>query len=186
VFGAGPANAQLVLVGEAPGDAEDRAGHPFVGPAGRELDAALARAALPRELIYVTNAVKHFKFERRGARRIHQRPTRGEVNACSQWLQAELAQLRPVGILALGATAAGAVIGWDFRVTRQRGVAVQSELAPVVMGTIHPSAILRGEPSQRDAERAALVADLTAFTRAVEQHLGHPLPVAAGAKPVRA
>ena len=160
VFGEGRAGARAMLVGEQPGDREDREGRPFVGPAGRLLDDALEEAGIDRSLAYVTNVVKHFKWTPRGKRRIHQKPSWGEVAACRPWLDAELAVVRPDVLVCLGATAAQALLGRQFRVTKQRGHPVDSDLAPVVLATIHPSAILRMEGAEREAELAALVADL--------------------------
>ncbi|XAN01779.1 UdgX family uracil-DNA binding protein [Rhodococcus aetherivorans] len=168
VFGAGPATARLVLVGEQPGDLEDRAGEPFVGPAGRLLDRALEEAGIDRGEVYVTNAVKHFKFERAaaGGRRIHKKPARGEVVACRPWLVAELRAVQPDVLVCLGATAAQSLLGPSFRVTAHRGEIlhldgeVQIPSAPAVVATIHPSAILRGPAEQRDEALAGLVADL--------------------------
>lgn len=161
VFGQGPARARLVLVGEQPGDREDREGRPFVGPAGRELDRGLEAAGIERRDVYLTNAVKHFKYRARGRRRIHQRPDAAEVRACLPWLRAELEVVRPRGLVCLGATAAQALLGRGFRVTRERGTLVESGLAPVVSATIHPSAILRApDGAARQAERAAFAEDL--------------------------
>jgi uracil-DNA glycosylase family protein len=161
VFGEGLKKAEIVLVGEQPGDREDREGRPFVGPAGRVLDEALADAGIDRRLAYVTNAVKHFKWEGRGKRRIHQKPNAEELAACRPWLDAELSVLDPQVLVALGATAAQALLGRSFRVTKQRGVPVESDLAPNVLATVHPSSILRApdEAARREAY-AALVADL--------------------------
>src|SRR5688500_18744573 len=161
VFGEGLAKAEVVFVGEQPGDREDREGRPFVGPAGRVLDEALAEAGIDRRLAYVTNAVKHFKWEARGKRRIHQKPNAEELAACRPWLDAELSVLDPQVLVALGATAAQALLGRSFRVTKQRGVRVASDLAPNVLATVHPSSILRapGEAARREAY-AAFVADL--------------------------
>jgi uracil-DNA glycosylase len=147
-----------MLVGEAPGDQEDLAGRPFVGPAGALLDRALDEAGIDRDVAYVTNAVKHFKWKARGPRRIHEKPTWTEQVACRPWLDAELAVVQPRVLVCLGATAAQALLGRAFRVTKQRGTPVDSPLAEVVMATIHPSAILRAE--DRDAEYAGFVADL--------------------------
>jgi uracil-DNA glycosylase family protein len=167
VFGEGQPRARLMLVGEAPGDREDREGRPFVGPAGRELDRALEAAGLARDEVYLTNAVKHFKFHERGKRRIHAKPSRAEVKACWPWLAAELDALAPVGILALGATAAQALFGAAVRVTKDRGTPLESALAPVAMVTIHPSSILRARSdAEREAQRAAFGADVAAFAAA--------------------
>jgi uracil-DNA glycosylase len=161
VFGEGPARARVVFVGEQPGDAEDRAGKPFVGPAGRILDRALEAAGIARKLTYVTNAVKHFKFEERGKVRLHKRPSAGEVNACRPWLDAELETIKPAALVLLGATAAQAIFGRSFRVTRARGKPIASSLAPFVVATAHPSSILRAPDEEaRYAAFDALVADL--------------------------
>ncbi|MEA2172133.1 MAG: uracil-DNA glycosylase [Solirubrobacteraceae bacterium] len=168
VFGQGPRGARAVIVGETPGDQEDKAGEPFVGPAGRELDQALERAGLDRAELYVTNAVKHFKFEERGKRRIHQKPTRAEVKACMQWLEQELAAIRPLGLLAMGATAAQALLGSQVRVTKDRGQPLESARADLVMVTIHPSAILRARSDgERLQMREEFTADLQAFAAAL-------------------
>ena len=158
VFGEGAAKAEILFVGEQPGDQEDQVGRPFVGPAGKLFDRALAEAGIDRSVAYVTNAVKHFKWEARGKRRIHQKPNWSEIAACRPWLDAELRVVKPRVLTCLGATAAQALLGKQFRVTKQRGEPVQSELAPVVIATVHPSAILRAE--DRDAEFALFVADL--------------------------
>ena len=158
VFGEGPEDAQLMFVGEQPGDQEDKAGQPFVGPAGRIFDQALEEVGINRSRVYVTNAVKHFKWQPRGKRRIHQKPNAAELAACRPWLDAELAVVRPRVLVCLGATAAQALLGRSFRVTKQRGTPVDSTLAEVVIATIHPSAILRAE--DRDAEYAGFVDDL--------------------------
>ena len=161
VFGEGPRDAELMLVGEVPGDREDRTGRVFVGPAGRELDLALEEVGVSRADVYITNAVKHFKFLERGKRRIHQRPSRSEVRACNPWLHAEIAAVRPRALVLLGATAGQALIGASFRLGEARGRAIESELAELVTATSHPSAILRiREERERHALRAALVADL--------------------------
>jgi DNA polymerase len=163
VFGEGPARARLVLVGEMPGDREDRAGHVFVGPAGRELDKGLEAAGITRSDVYITNVVKHFKFEERGKRRIHQRPTKGEVDACLPWLRAELDVVKPRALVLLGATAGKALLGSSFRLTDARGKPIDSDLAPFVTATIHPSAILRAPDDEaRQAERRAFAEDLRA------------------------
>ncbi|MFL5818161.1 MAG: UdgX family uracil-DNA binding protein [Conexibacter sp.] len=161
VFGEGARRAELMLVGEQPGDREDVEGAPFVGPAGRELDRALAEAGIVRERVYLTNVVKHFRFKARGKRRIHQRPDAVHVAACRPWLDAELAVVRPQTLVCLGAVAAQALVGRDVRVTRDRGRPLASSLAPCVMATVHPSSILRApdEAARREA-RAAFVADL--------------------------
>jgi uracil-DNA glycosylase len=162
VFGEGSARATVMLVGEQPGDQEDKAGRPFVGPAGRVLDEALEAAGIDRGSAYVTNAVKHFKWEARGKRRIHAKPSWSEVAACSRWLDAELEAVRPPVLVCLGATAAQALLGRDFRVTRQRGTWVESDLAEHVTATIHPSAILRQRTDEdRHKEMEAFVNDLT-------------------------
>jgi DNA polymerase len=160
VFGEGTRSAAAMFVGEQPGDQEDRAGRPFVGPAGRLLDEALTEAGIDRGSTYVTNAVKHFKWEARGKRRIHQKPNWSEMTACRPWLEAELAVVRPDVLVLLGATAAQTLLGRQFRVTQSRGKLVDSDLAPKVTATIHPSAILRGDPEQRKSELAGFVDDL--------------------------
>jgi uracil-DNA glycosylase len=168
VFGEGAATAEIVFVGEQPGDKEDLAGRPFVGPAGRVLDDALEAAGIDRSLAYVTNAVKHFKWTARGKRRIHQKPNWSEMTACRPWLDAELAAIKPKVLVALGATAAQALLGRQFRVTKQRGVPVESDLAPHVVATVHPSSILRQETEE---ERAAAMADLVADLEVVAKLL---------------
>jgi DNA polymerase len=167
VFGEGKPGAQVMIVGETPGDQEDKAGRPFVGPAGRELDGALERAGLAREDVYITNAVKHFKFEERGKRRIHQKPSRAEVKACGPWLAAEIEKLAPRGILVMGATATTQLLGAKVKVTQDRGRPVESGLADVVMVTIHPSAILRSE--DREGMREGFAADVAAFAACVSR-----------------
>jgi DNA polymerase len=159
VFGAGSARSVAMFVGEQPGDREDREGAPFVGPAGRLLDDALAAAGIARSAAYVTNAVKHFKWTARGKRRIHAKPSWSELAACRPWLEAELAAVKPRVLVCLGATAAQSLLGRDFRVTKQRGEWVDSDLAEHVTATIHPSAILRAG-DDRDAEMKAFVEDL--------------------------
>ena len=162
VFGAGPARARVMLVGEQPGHEEDLAGAPFVGPAGRELDRGLARAGIDRGDVYVTNAVKHFKWKPRGKRRIHEKPTAREIAACRVWLDAEIEAVQPTAIVCLGATAAQTLFGGSFRVTQSRGERIESPLAPVVMATVHPSAILRARTkADRVRERKAFAADLS-------------------------
>lgn len=169
VFGEGRKAARVMLVGEQPGDREDRAGAPFVGPAGRELDRGLEAAGIERADAYVTNVVKHFKFEERGRRRIHQTPKRFEIDACKPWLEEELQVVKPEALVLLGATAAKALLGSSFRVTQHRGELLDLELAPIVTATIHPSAILRGpDDATRAEERAAFAEDL----RVVAQALG--------------
>jgi DNA polymerase len=163
VFGEGPAKAELMLVGEVPGDREDREGHPFVGPAGRELDKAFEAVGITRGEVYLTNAVKHFKFEERGKRRIHQTPKKGEVDACMPWLDTEIKLVKPRALVTLGATAAKALHGSSFRLTQHRGELLDSELAEIVAATIHPSAIVRNrDEDARRAEREAFAADLRA------------------------
>ena len=161
VFGEGPRRATLMLVGEMPGDREDRAGHVFVGPAGRELDAALERAGIARKDAYVTNVVKHFKFKERGKRRIHDTPKKSEVDACLPWLREELRLVGPSVLVFLGATAAKALLGSGFRLTHARGEELECDLAPHVTATIHPAAILRQPDGEaRQAEREAFTRDL--------------------------
>jgi DNA polymerase len=161
VFGEGPKKAQVMLVGEQPGDAEDLAGHPFVGPAGKLLDRALEEAGIDRRLVYVTNVVKHFKWEPRGKRRIHAKPNAGEIAACRPWLETEIALVKPRVLVCLGATAAQALLGKSFKVSLQRGRFVPSSLAPRVTATVHPSSILRAPDEQsRHAELERFVADL--------------------------
>jgi uracil-DNA glycosylase len=162
VFGEGPSGAEAMFVGEQPGDQEDTAGRPFVGPAGKLFDQALEDAGIDRGKVYVTNVVKHFKWVGRGKRRIHQKPNWAEIAACRPWLDGELAAVEPRVLVCLGATAAQALLGRQFRVTRERGKPVDSDLAEHVLATIHPSAILRGEPESRDQEYAAFVRDLKA------------------------
>jgi uracil-DNA glycosylase family protein len=168
VFGEGPARAALMLIGEQPGDAEDLSGHPFVGPAGKLLDRALADAGIDRATVYLTNVVKHFKFEPRGKRRIHKKPRASEIGACRPWLDSEIALVKPQVIVCLGATAAQALFGSAFKVTKQRGVLVASPLAPRVLATVHPSSILRApdEPSRR-REMKQFTDDLRAAARAL-------------------
>jgi DNA polymerase len=161
VFGEGLKRARLMMVGEMPGDREDRAGHVFVGPAGRELDKALERVGIARADVYITNAVKHFKFEERGKRRIHQTPRKSEVDACFPWLRAELGVVAPEVLVLLGATAAKALLGSSFRLTASRGRPLESDLARFVTATVHPSAILRApDEAARMAERERFTADL--------------------------
>jgi uracil-DNA glycosylase len=169
VFGEGAAHAEVVLVGEQPGDTEDLGGRPFVGPAGRLLDRALEEAAIDRTQTYVTNAVKHFKWQARGKRRIHQKPSWSESVACRPWLQAELAVVQPRVVVCLGATAAQSLLGRDFRVTQHRGELLDCDLAEHVTATIHPSAILRQQDDEsRNAEFTAFVDDLRVVARVLE------------------
>jgi uracil-DNA glycosylase len=161
VFGEGLARARVVFVGEQPGDREDREGKPFVGPAGRELDRGLEAAGIDRREVYVTNVVKHFAFEERGRRRLHRTPKRFEVEACKPWLAEELRLIAPEALVLLGATAGKALLGSAFRVTKVRGQPIESELAPLVTATIHPSAILRAPDDEtREQERRAFARDL--------------------------
>ncbi len=170
VFGEGLKRARIMFVGEQPGDVEDRQGRPFVGPAGRELDRGLETAGIARDQAYVTNVVKHFKFEERGRRRIHQTPRRFEIEACRPWLTEELRVVRPEVLVLLGATAAKALLGSSFRLTRHRGEFVDSELAPLVTATVHPSAILRAPDDEARAEqRRSFAADLGAVAAALEE-----------------
>ncbi|MGZ3441709.1 MAG: UdgX family uracil-DNA binding protein [Polyangia bacterium] len=169
VFGEGPRHARVILVGEQPGDQEDRSGHPFVGPAGKLLDQALVAAGIDRGDVYVTNVVKHFKWEPRGKRRIHQKPTAREIAACRPWLDAELAAVRPQVLVALGATAAQALFGRSFKVTRLRGRELPSTLAPHVLATVHPSSILRAPDDEtRRRELRAFVDDLTVVAKLLQ------------------
>ncbi len=167
VFGEGSASAEVVFVGEQPGDQEDLQGRPFVGPAGKLFDKALDDAGIDRAQVYVTNAVKHFKWIARGKRRIHQKPNWSEIAACRPWLDAELETVKPRVLVCLGATAAQALLGRDFRVSRQRGVPVESDLAEHVLATVHPSSILRGDPESREQEYKAFVDDLKAVAREI-------------------
>ena len=163
VFGEGPLTSEVMLVGEQPGDQEDLSGEPFVGPAGKLLDQALDEAGIDRGKTYVTNAVKHFKWKARGPRRIHEKPSWTETTACRPWLEAELALVKPRALVLLGATAAQSLLGRDFKVTQDRGRALDSELAELVTATIHPSAVLRSD--DREAMFAGLVEDLSLVTR---------------------
>ncbi len=166
VFGEGPASAEALFVGEQPGDQEDKAGRPFVGPAGKLFEQGLAGAGIDRDKVYVTNVVKHFKWVGRGKRRIHQKPNWSEIAACRPWLDGELAAVVPRVLVCLGATAAQALLGRQFRVTRERrGKRVESDLAEHVLATVHPSAILRGDPESREQEYAAFVRDLKAVAK---------------------
>ena len=168
VFGAGDPHARVMLVGEQPGDEEDKKGLPFVGPAGRLLDKALGEAGVDREHLYVTNAVKHFKWELRGKRRLHKTPAQREIDACHQWLEGEIAAVKPHVIVCLGSTAAKAVIGKDFKVSISRGQFVESPLAPYVFATLHPSALLRvQEDEDRELALKQLVNDLSLIKKAL-------------------
>jgi DNA polymerase len=168
VFGAGDPHARVMLVGEQPGDEEDKKGLPFVGPAGKLLDRALEAAGVDREHLYVTNAVKHFKWQLRGKRRLHKTPAQREVDACHQWLEREVDTVKPHVIVCLGSTAAKAVISKDFKVSVQRGAFVESELAPFVFATLHPSALLRvQEPEEREAAFKQFVKDLSLIKKAL-------------------
>lgn len=171
VFGAGDPHARVMLVGEQPGDEEDRKGLPFIGPAGRLLDRALEAAGVDREHVYITNAVKHFKWQLRGKRRLHKTPAQREIEACRRWLEGEIEAIKPRVIVALGATAAKALIGPQFRVSADRGRFVASPLAPYLFATFHPSAVLRlEEQEERQAAFKRLVTDLKLITKA----LGRP------------
>jgi uracil-DNA glycosylase len=165
VFGEGLLSSEVVLVGEQPGDQEDRAGVPFVGPAGKVLDRALTEAGIDRRRAYVTNAVKHFKWNARGTRRIHEKPSWSEIVACRPWLEAELDLVRPRALVLMGATAAQSLLGRTFRVTQHRGAPIDSDLADLVTATIHPSAVLRSD--DRDAMFAGFVDDLRIVAEAL-------------------
>jgi DNA polymerase len=167
VFGEGPKKAKLMLLGEQPGDQEDVAGKPFIGPAGKILDRALAEAGINRKEVYVTNTVKHFKWEPRGKRRIHQKPNSREIAACRPWLEAELRVVRPKLLICLGATAGQSIFGPSFRVTRERGKVLTSDIAPKVLATVHPSSLLRQpDEESRKREYAQFVADLRVALKA--------------------
>jgi uracil-DNA glycosylase len=165
VFGEGSADAEAMFVGEQPGDQEDKTGRPFVGPAGRLFDEALEAAGIDRSITYVTNAVKHFKWQARGKRRIHQKPNWTEMTACRPWLEAELAVVKPRVLILLGATAAQSLLGRQFRVTHHRRELIESDLAEAVTATVHPSSILRGEPEERERNFAEFVDDLRVVAR---------------------
>src|SRR5437868_10072197 len=170
VFGEGPRGATLMLVGEQPGDAEDLSGHPFVGPAGKLLDRALEEAGIDRGSVYVTNVVKHFKWEPRGKRRIHKKPNGAEIAACRPWLDTEIALVKPRAIVCLGATAAQALLGRQFKVTAQRGAFVPSPLAPLVLATVHPSSILRAPDDEaRHREMEQFTNDLRTVATALKR-----------------
>jgi DNA polymerase len=167
VFGEGPKSASIMLVGEQPGDSEDVAGKPFVGPAGKIMDQALEEAGIDRKEVYVTNAVKHFKWQPRGKRRIHQKPNSREIAACRPWLEAEFRLVKPKLVVAMGATAAQTIFGPSFRVTRERGKVLSSKLAPRVLATVHPSSLLRQpDEASREREYKYFVSDLRAALRA--------------------
>jgi uracil-DNA glycosylase len=174
VFGEGPSKARVMFVGEQPGDQEDRAGHPFVGPAGRLLDAALEEAGIDRKQVYVTNAVKHFKFVRTELtrRRLHKKPSAGEVNACNPWLREEVRVVHPEVIVALGSTAAQALLGRSFRVTQHRGEVVQSDWAGPVVATVHPSAVLRAPDEAREQARREFFRDIARVGKELAVHSG--------------
>jgi uracil-DNA glycosylase family protein len=168
VFGEGAPKAELMFVGEQPGNEEDLTGHPFVGPAGKLLDRALADAGIDRAVVYVTNVVKHFKWEPRGKRRIHKKPNAAEIGACRPWLDEEIALVKPRAIVCLGATAAQALLGRGFKVTAQRGTFVPSPLAPFVLATVHPSSILRAPDEEaRHREMKQFTNDLRVVARAL-------------------
>jgi uracil-DNA glycosylase len=169
VFGEGSERAEVMMVGEVPGDREDIEGHPFVGPAGRVLDQALEQVGIDRDLVYMTNVVKHFKWRPRGKRRIHQKPNAEEIRACRQWLDAELEAVRPRVLVCLGSVAAQALLGRQFRVTRERGHFVESPLAERVIATVHPSSILRAPD---DEARAVAMKDFVADLEVVARELG--------------
>jgi uracil-DNA glycosylase len=170
VFGEGGRHAELMLVGEQPGDQEDLSGHPFVGPAGKLLDRALADAGIDRAAVYVTNVVKHFKWEPRGKRRIHKKPSAGEIAACRPWLDTEIQLVKPRALVCLGATAAQALLGRQFKVTAHRGELVASPLAPIVIATVHPSAILRApDDESRRVEMKRLTDDLRKVSQALSR-----------------
>jgi uracil-DNA glycosylase family protein len=172
VFGEGPSRARVIVVGEQPGDQEDKAGHPFVGPSGKLLDRAFDAAGIDRDDVYVTNAVKHFKWARdaRTKRRIHKTPNAGEIRACFPWLQNEIALLKPDVIVCLGATAAKALLGRTFSVMKSRGTAIESEWAPAVFATVHPSAVLRAPSDQRVRAEQMFVADIRKVGRHLASH----------------
>lgn len=175
VFGEGLRSASIIFIGEQPGDEEDRTGRPFVGPAGRLLDRALQEAGIDRSGVYVTNAVKHFKFEERGKRRIHKKPRGSEIKACRPWLEAEMELIRPEILVCLGATAAQSIFGAAYRVTKDRGQFVEHTWARYATSTVHPSAILRApDDEQRHAEYQKFVADLKKVQSMMEETAGAP------------
>jgi DNA polymerase len=171
VFGEGGRGAEVMLVGEQPGDQEDRQGHPFVGPAGRLLDAGLEQAGIDRKRVYVTNSVKHFKFVviERG-RRLHKKPSASQIRACNPWLQEEIRVVKPRVIVALGATAAQALLGKQFRVTQNRGTPIPSDFAEAVVATVHPSAVLRAPDDAREEARRDFFADLQSVAHYLKTH----------------
>jgi DNA polymerase len=171
VFGKGPRRAEVFFIGEQPGNEEDLAGEPFVGPAGRLLEEALAAAGIDRAQTYVTNVVKHFKWEPRGKRRIHKRPNAGEIAACRPWLEAEIGLVKPKVIVCLGATAAQTLLGPKFRVSKQRGQFIESTLAPYMMATVHPSSILRAPDDEtRHMEKRQFIDDLKKVARVLSKN----------------
>ena len=186
VFGEGPATARVLIVGEQPGDSEDREGRPFVGPAGRLLDSALEAAKIDRDEVYVTNAVKHFKWEPREGtkRRIHKKPGDREVRACYPWLDAEIAVLRPEVIVALGATAAQAMLGKEFRVTQERGRPIETDRGATVFATVHPSAVLRAPPDARESAERDFFADLEKVGQYLTRGPDRPKPRATAEREV--
>jgi DNA polymerase len=170
VFGEGSAGARVMMVGEQPGDKEDLQGRPFVGPAGAVLDKALAASGIERSDIYLTNIVKHFKWEPRGKRRLHKKPNALEISACRPWLEAEINAVKPQVVVLLGATAAQGIMGRQFRVTQHRGQWLESKIAPLVLATVHPSAILRApDDDARHEEMRKFVADLKKVAAALQQ-----------------
>ena len=172
VFGEGPSSAEVMLVGEQPGDREDRSGRPFVGPAGKLLERALNEAGIDKSEVYITNVVKHFKWEAasRGKRRIHKKPRHSEIEACRPWLDSELEVVKPRVLVCLGASAAQSLLGKNFRVSRDRGKAVASSLAPHVVATVHPSSILRAqEDESRESQMQAFVEDLKLVARLIKR-----------------
>lgn len=170
VFGGGAPHARVIFVGEQPGDQEDKAGKPFVGPAGRILDKALVEAGIDRDEVYVTNAVKHFKWEPRGKRRIHKKPNQLEIHACRPWLESEVSVIKPEVIVCLGATAAQSLLGKSFKVTERRGELIPHELAPYVIATVHPSSILRAPDNERRKEEMArFIQDLKEVAAALKR-----------------
>jgi DNA polymerase len=172
VFGKGKAPSDMMFVGEQPGDREDRAGEPFIGPAGKLFDRALGEAGIDRRDVYVTNAVKHFRWEARGKRRIHKKPSVSHIKACRPWLEDEIEVVRPKLLVCLGATAAQALLGSEFRLTKHRGEVITRSGQPPITATVHPSSILRTEDDQREAELERFVADLRSFVRALRRKAG--------------